>query len=510
MIYRLGDVLPEIAPYVGGGGVDLCEGRDEAVAAINRAIRQLLDEGDWAGAEAEICLEVDGCCVTLDERFLGIKLMRVRNGPALRIHGQNFKYVDSGPGELTCCGSVVGAIADLGDGFAVHKDPPKAMHVTAFSDRAESDGACLEIRGTDQRRKEVLKRIPIRHSHGQDGKPPAYTAPDADWWTDGKFVSIQELRKSKTCGYVYIWAYDPATGEMCWLTTLRPDTTSPCHRRYLIPNSGANGAFCASEVIAKVSFRYYPVCRDEDVLIIQNPEAIKSMIQAHASKDAKDSQNYMFYKNSAISQLKKQVGKRDRGTQNMMQLRFGGSPLRGGRYTSRPGCITGHGRGGATGPRNVIETRIIPCGEPIPGPAGKDGQHGKTGAAGKDGADGTCTTQAERVLVGEFIAHEDMGGGRFVQFFESGGETRIRYADASLSRHAQGFIIQAVSAGASVAVYNEGDMPNLAGIVPGQTYFLSSIGQRSTTQPGAGISQIVGFGETTSNLTVSLHIPITI
>lgn len=379
MIYRLQDVLPEIAGYVDGAGVDYaCEpGRSKAIAALNRATRQLLDEGDWIGAEADICLQVEKCCVTLDERFLAIRNANVRmGGQSLRVTNQNFKFVDSGFGELACCGPCLSEIIDIGDGFPTHRDMPSAMRVVAWSDRNEADGACLQIRGKDSNGKEVLHSIPIRHHHGQDGRPPAYTAADANWWTDGTLKSITELRKPKTAGYVYVYAYDPASGNLCWLTTIRPDTVSPSHRRYQIPG----GDDSCREIIAHVAMRYYPVCHDEDILIIQNPEAIRSMVQAHEAKDTGDAGKYEFFKNSAISQLKKQVGKRDRGSKMGPSIRFGGSPLRGSNYSGRGGggsrmhggsailgagaCPTGTSSSG---------TVTVPCAKGDPGAAGKNG-----------------------------------------------------------------------------------------------------------------------------------------
>lgn len=378
MIYRLQDALPEIAGYVDGAGVDhVCEpGRSKAIAALNRATRQLLDEGDWVGAEGDICLTVENCCVTLDERFLAIRTAVTRLGGApLRVTNQNFKFVDSGTGELACCGPCLSEIIDIGDGFATHRDMPKAARVVAWSDRSEAQGSCLQVRGKDSNGKEVLHAIPIRHHHGQDGKPPAYTAADSQWWTDGNLVSISELRKSKTAGYVYVYAYDPATGDFCWLTTIRPDIVSPSHRRYQIPG----GENACREIVAHVAMRYYPVSHDEDVLIIQNPEALRSMVQAQEAKDTGDAGKYEFLKNSAISQLKKQIGKRDRGSKMGPNLRFGGSPLKGANYSGRGGGGRLHGGSAtipgscASGSASPAETVTVPCAKGDPGPAGKDG-----------------------------------------------------------------------------------------------------------------------------------------
>lgn len=335
MIHRVSDILPKIGRYVDGAGVDPeCEpGRQLAIDALNRATYQLMDEGDWDGARAEICIEVSGCCFTLDEEFQTIIAANPRlSGPPLKIRHRNFKFVDSGTGESDCCGSsCLRSMNDLGDGYATHKDLPKAMHIMAYSDREEAEGARLEIRGDDSEGKDILHCIPLRHHHGQDGKSPAFTPPAGDWFTDGKLVSISELRKAATCGYIYVFGYDPETQETCWLTTIRPESMSPCHRRYQFPEAGEG----IREVVCQVSLRYHDVQRDEDVVLIQNPEALRGMIQAHAASDMDDPARYGFHKNRAIMRLKKQKGKNARGSVNRFQVRMGGSPLKGANFQRR-------------------------------------------------------------------------------------------------------------------------------------------------------------------------------
>lgn len=384
MIFRVSDVLEEIAPFVDGAGVDpACEpGRSKAMAALNRATRQLMNEGDWPGAEAEVCIPIHDCCLTLDERFETIRTANQRHGAPLSILGMGFKYLEGGLGELDCCGGeCLSMMEDLGDGFALHRELPRSMHLLAFSDRHENADACLEIRGTDANGKEVLSAIPIRHAHGAD-RAPAFSAPSADGWSTGQWSQVVELRKPKTAGYVYVYGYDPATGEMCWLSSLRPDTLSPSHRRYRIP--GGNGT-CPKEIIAKVSLRWRRLLREDDVSLIQNPDALARMVQALSALDAGDMGKYQAYKNSAISQLKKQIAKRDRPAKTGLQVRIGGNPLGGRNYSGRGGGSAGVGRAGFAGgspaggeccPPQSAPTRAIPGRDGAPGAPGRDGLNG--------------------------------------------------------------------------------------------------------------------------------------
>jgi hypothetical protein len=386
MIFRVSDVLEEIAPFVDGAGVDpACEpGRSKAMAALNRATRQLMNEGDWPGAEAEVCIPIHDCCLTLDQRFEAIRTANQRHGAPLSILGMGFKYLEGGLGETDCCGSeCLSMMEDLGDGYALHRDLPRPMRILAFSDRHEAADTCLEIRGTDANGKELLSAIPIRHAHAAD-RAPAFSAPSADGWSTGIWSQVVELRKPKTAGYVYVYGYDPATGEMCWLSSLSPDTLSPSHRRYRIP--AGNGA-CPKEIIAKVSLRWRKLLREDDVSLIQNPDALARMVQALSALDAGNMGNYQAYKNSAISQLKKQIAKRDRPAKTGLQVRLHGAPL-GRNYSGRGGASAGVARSGFAGGSPAGGDCCPSSPAPAKAIAGRDGAPGRDGINGADGFNG--------------------------------------------------------------------------------------------------------------------------
>lgn len=541
MIFRVSDVLEEIAPFVDGAGVDAaCEpGRSKAMAALNRATRQLMNEGDWPGAEAEICIPVHDCCLTLDERFETIRTANQRRGAPLSILGQGFKYLEGGMGALDCCGSeCLSMMEDLGDGHALHRDLPRAMPVLAFSDRHEAADACLEMRGTDANGKELLSAIPIRHSHGAD-RAPAYSAPAPDHWSTGRWSRLVELRKPKTEGYVYVYGYEPATGEMCWLSSLQPDTLSPSHRRYRVP--GGNGA-CPKEIIAKVSLRWRKLLRGDDVSLIQNPDALARMVQALAALDAGDAGRYEFYKNSAISQLRKQIARRDRPAKTGLQVRMGRAPLAGRDYSGR-----GFGMGrivSVPGQRTVVmveNTKI----ERIPGTPGRDGRDGETtvpwqpvyaivpdgsrrvmkivdwfggidpkpetgqylGPNGYVSAIGDATDirgEGGGGSLGTFTASIELAGHRWVNVDSSG---QLRYADAALLREAHGLIVQSVAAGQPVEVFNGGKFAGFAGLTGGGSLYLSTTGQQSHTAPVSGLSQQVAVAKDADEIFIDIEEP---
>lgn len=328
MIFRVSDALAEIAPFVEGGGVDVhCDpGRGKALNALNRAVRQLMNEGDWHGMVLSACLPVRDGVVTLDERFETVRAVKWRCGPPIPIHGDGFKYLEGGMDAMESC---ISAMVDLGDASPVHCPLRKPMAVLAYSDREESENAMLEIRGVDANTKEHLQPIPIRHSW-KGSQPPAYTGPDCEFWSTGVWSRLTELRKPVTRGLVHVFGYDPDKQETCWLTTMRPETVSPNHRRYYVP--AMRGCARDGQVIARLNLRWHPVAFDTDVLPVQNIDAIARMVQAHHRLDTADMGGYQSYKNSALSQLRKQVQSREYGARKGLNVnvRRAGSRIRGG------------------------------------------------------------------------------------------------------------------------------------------------------------------------------------
>lgn len=82
---------------------------------------------------------------------------------------------------------------------------------------------------------------------------------------------------------------------------------------------------------------------------------------------------------------------------------------------------------------------------------------------------GANTTQA--------TASEAIGAGKFVNYHESGGALAVRLADNSNGRHADGFVLEAVSSAGTATVYPlDGTNAQLTGLTVGGRYWLGTAG----------------------------------
>lgn len=112
------------------------------------------------------------------------------------------------------------------------------------------------------------------------------------------------------------------------------------------------------------------------------------------------------------------------------------------------------------------------------------------------------------------VASENLSAGDFVNMWNDGGTIKVRKADASNGRRADGFVLSAFSSAANATVYHEGSNTQLSGLTLGATYYLSGsvAGGITTTAPSTSghIVQEVGRAAGATRLTFEPQQPITL
>lgn len=78
-------------------------------------------------------------------------------------------------------------------------------------------------------------------------------------------------------------------------------------------------------------------------------------------------------------------------------------------------------------------------------------------------------------------AFEALAAGDFVNIFDDGGTPKVRKADASNGRDANGFVLSAVTSGAQATIYFEGANNQLSGLTLGARLYLGTSGQVTET-----------------------------
>lgn len=109
------------------------------------------------------------------------------------------------------------------------------------------------------------------------------------------------------------------------------------------------------------------------------------------------------------------------------------------------------------------------------------------------------------------VASEALAAGAFVNLWNDAGALRARNADGTTTGFAaDGFVRQAVAAGATAQVFFEGQNNQLTGLTVGATYYLAAGGGVTSTAPtGAGKThQLLGKAVSATTIATEIGEPI--
>ena len=102
-------------------------------------------------------------------------------------------------------------------------------------------------------------------------------------------------------------------------------------------------------------------------------------------------------------------------------------------------------------------------------------------------------------------ASEALAAGDFVNVWNSGG-VRVRKADATVAgKEAHGFVLAAVSSGATATVYFEGTNTQVTGQTPGNVYLQITAGTAGSTVPSASGNIVQELGVATGATAINFE-----
>ena len=324
-MYILSDARSFLKPYVDNG---TC--RDSAIdARINEATRRLLVKAGWPMTERFMRVLSANRTVPLPREVEKIISADICGAPT-HVWGSNYEFLDGGPGDLSMYTSFGSGkdLIDMGDGFPTMYDVPSTLTVDtatadstddivfgpgyslmAFSTSAADKDLELTVRGTSMRNLEI-----------NAGESPGL-AVGLNIWANGisgqingaltsqkvsasTFRDITEVYKTVTRGYITLYACKPEDNYMFLLAKYHPTDTMPTFRRYRITNTGTDDY---ANVYARVKLRYMPVSHEQDVLLIQNLDALKIMIMAITRENSGDLTGSVAYESQAVRLLNEQL-----------------------------------------------------------------------------------------------------------------------------------------------------------------------------------------------------------
>lgn len=287
-------------------------------ARIDEAMRRLWPEAEIYNSTHRMRIRAENSCFPLPYFAETVISADVDGSPA-PVRNRFYEFLSSGPGDLSVRSrGPTSAVIDEGE-HPTQWDIPVADDATtgrveaqyklaAFTDSVEdfAGGKELTIRGFSSRLQEQV--ITLRIQYWKDGVEGVVAGAWSDSNTSAEYVrQISQVYKPVTKGYVSLYAVDPITNRMFFLSKMHPKEERPSYRRYRLMNKCC-GATC---VLLQVKLRYLTPTADDDILPIQNLDAIKFMVQALREEDAKNLQLAFTLEEKAKMLLNKQLARKE-------------------------------------------------------------------------------------------------------------------------------------------------------------------------------------------------------
>lgn len=105
--------------------------------------------------------------------------------------------------------------------------------------------------------------------------------------------------------------------------------------------------------------------------------------------------------------------------------------------------------------------------------------------------------------VKSIVASEALSAGNLVNIWNDSGTPKIRKADASTNKPANGYVLAGVASAASGDVYFEGEISGLSGLTAGKMYLSTTVpgGMQTTIATASGhIVQAVGWATSATSI----------
>jgi len=293
--------------------VGFCASSPKVLAKVNEAVRRLLPTDDYQHTLDQVRYFTQNNSITLSREHVAARMVDICGTP-VDICSQAYEYVQSGPGEYQW--DQLPKLIDAGT-YPVFFDPPTDYTTYLFAASTSVDDASLSITYTGK----TTGGADILTSTGANRQTLAIDSwvADAEGTLDHVITLISDtpvpnitsvVLPAGRKGYVSLYAYEATTGRMWFLAKYHPSETIPGYRRYRLP------VFCPDygmQVHCLCKKQYIPATSGDDILLVQNLDAIKLMVKAIERENVNDINGAVAFQQLAIAQLQTQQGNESRG-----------------------------------------------------------------------------------------------------------------------------------------------------------------------------------------------------
>lgn len=269
-------------------------GGQDVKDAVNEAIQALAGLAGWECLRRVVRLSFAGPCFSLPQGAAGLVRACV-NGRPTSVRAQDFRFVQSGPGDLARPPSGFRllkpeSVVDNGSRPVV-VDPPTPFTLFAVAD-SENEPA-LVVRGIDSTGRDVATTVPAL-APGTDPREAETSDTPVQTVTE---VTVDDCARS----YVTLWCAEAATDTRYPVGLYNPYVRVPRFRQYLIPEIRPGQPV---DLLAEVRMEPLPLVRDTDVVPFDSLEPVEWMMRSLWCTQSGEVDQAGKYQKLAVSWLK--------------------------------------------------------------------------------------------------------------------------------------------------------------------------------------------------------------
>jgi hypothetical protein len=283
---------------------------------VNAAQERLLRRGDWAGTVVPIFTCVTKGCIVWPRYVKEIRRINICSKRFAPVQNMWWDFI---PFDTRCQWTDQNWFPFCGPLVTVTTQP----RVPLFQD-IQGDGRT--VRAYPSTPLDNNKTVTL---FGEDTNGQPLITQGAGAWSMGIKLQLQapyaetliqvrridRVIKDETQGPVRLYAWNVASAVLEDLAYYEGSETNPSYLKSQINGPCCNDCGTTFGVIALVKLGFVPVKHDDDLVIIDNLEALKNMIMAIRSEEAVDFENAASYEARAIRALNLDLADRDEGEQ---------------------------------------------------------------------------------------------------------------------------------------------------------------------------------------------------
>lgn len=297
-----------------------CPGSDDWLDLLNDSVRTLMNRGEWAATVQKITACIYSNCITWPRGVsTPLAINTCNDSIPLVNHWYSFDqptHLDFKNCQSGCCGRVTGIQGEPSPVFNPIScaSGNTGVYLRFYPTEPTDVGKTITVFGIDSNSEELRSQYP--DGTYQPGIITELTLPYATMPAADRNVNtmrhVTRILKDETDGPVYAYQYDAVNDVMLDLARYESSETNPWYQTTKLNAGycGASSAACPKKITALVKLEFIPAVNDNDIVGIDNLDAIAMMMQAIKLGDAYDPAQKRAMEAEAVRELNLELRRR--------------------------------------------------------------------------------------------------------------------------------------------------------------------------------------------------------